>query len=45
MKSTDFASRRDFLKRLAAGAGAAAAAALSPRAILGSAPKTYTNPV
>ena len=49
----DAASRRDFLKRLAAGIGLTAAGALDVRAALGSevvapnprAPKTYTNPV
>src|SRR5215213_4180825 len=45
MKSTDIASRRNFLKQLAAGVGVAAAGALNPRAILGYAPRTYTNPV
>src|SRR5918999_2764879 len=46
MKSTDFASRRNFLKQVAA---AAAAGALRPLSVTASnisyAPRTYTNPV
>ena len=43
----DSASRRDFLKQLAAGIGLTATGALDPVAVLGSAvgAKTYTNPV
>jgi len=41
MKSTDFASRRNFLRQIA---GLAAAGALRPLSV-SSAPKTYTNPV
>jgi len=56
MDPLDRASRRDFLKQLAAGVGRTAAVVLDPRGALGSelaprgsstpaAPKTYTNPV
>jgi arabinan endo-1,5-alpha-L-arabinosidase len=52
MKSTDFASRRNFLKQIAASAGLATVGVLRPESILSRpasgvshAPRTYTNPV